>query len=339
LEQRLTQIRTIEITLNRFGLPDDETVSKLIARLDPQFPSPSRELNWLLCETLVYLQSPTVATKGLALIDQAVTQEEQIEYARSLRMLRTGWNTELRTKYFDWLLKATNYRGGASFEKFLEFIRTDALATLTPEEHTTLAAVLAKKPEKKSALENLGAMFAGRTPNNWTLDNLSASAQSGLQGRNFENGRKMFAAAACFSCHRFANEGGMTGPDLSAAGRRYSAHDLLDQIINPSKVINEQFAAVNVVTDSGKSYTGVVVNLNGDTLTLSTDLTDPNMQVKLDRKEIEQIEPSPVSPMPVNLLNLLTKDEILDLVAYVLSGGDPQHELYLKQRTTALPSR
>ena len=60
----------------------------------------------------------------------------------------------------------------------------------------------------------------------------------------------MFAAAACFTCHRFGNEGGMTGPDLTGAGRRYTPHDLLDQIINPSKVINEQFSAVTIVTES-----------------------------------------------------------------------------------------
>ena len=40
------------------------------------------------------------------------------------------------------------------------------------------------------------------------------------------------------------------------------------------------------------------------------------------------IEPSKISPMPTGLLNLLTKDEILDLAAYVLSGGNPRHDLF-----------
>ncbi len=122
----------------------------------------------------------------------------------------------------------------------------------------------------------------------------------------------------------------MTGPDLSAAGRRYSPHDLLDQVINPSKVINEQFSAVTITTEAGKVHSGVVVNLSGDTLTLNTDLTDPNLRVTIDRKEIEEMAPSAISPMPVGLLNLLTKDEVLDLVAYVLSGGEPKHEYFKK---------
>jgi len=52
-EQRLTLVRTYEIALNRFGRPDDAAVQRLVARLDPLFPAPTRELNWLLCETLV----------------------------------------------------------------------------------------------------------------------------------------------------------------------------------------------------------------------------------------------------------------------------------------------
>lgn len=329
-EQRLSLVRTVEIVLNRFGLPDKARVEKLITKLDPQFPAATRELNWLLCETLAFLQSPTVASKGIALIESAPTQEEQLEYARSLRFLRAGWTTELREAYFEWFLKAANYRGGASFEAFIEFIRTDAEASLPESEKAALAELLARKPIRKSALENLSAMFAGRSPTQWKLDELSAATQTGLKARNFENGRKMFAAAGCFTCHRFGNEGGMTGPDLTAAGRRYSPHDLLDQIVNPSKVINDQFSAVTVVTDSGSIHTGVIVNLSGDSLTLNTDLTDPNLRVSIDRKQIEQLEPSKTSPMPENLFSLLTKDEILDLLAYVLSGGDPKHDFFAK---------
>ena len=120
----------------------------------------------------------------------------------------------------------------------------------------------------------------------------------------------------------------MTGPDLTSAGRRYSPHDLLDQVVNPSKVINEQFSAVKVLTEDGDVHIGVVVNLNGDRMTLNTDLTDPNKRVDIDRKSVEQMMVSKTSPMPAGLLNPMTKDEILDLVAYLVSGGDPKHPLF-----------
>jgi len=327
-ERKLTLIRTAEITLARFGRPDDALVGELVAKFDPHFPAKSFDMNWLLCETLAYLQSPTVAAKGMALIAAAPTQEEQIEYARSLRFVTAGWTPELRTQYFEWFLKAASYTGGASFEKFLEFIRNDAVASLTAAERTQFAELLARKPVKKSVLENLATVFAGRTPTTWTLDELSTAARTDLKSRDFANGRKMFAAVGCFACHRFANEGGMTAPDLTAAGRRFSAHDLLDQILNPSKEINEQFSTVVVTTDYGKEYTGVVTNLNGDSITLNTDLTNPNEHVSIDRKQVESIEKSKLSPMPTTLLNLLTKDEVMDLLAYVLSGGDSKHPLF-----------
>lgn len=330
LERRLALVRTLQIVLNRFGRPDEQNSKALVAKFDPMFPAPTSSENWLLCETLVYLGSPNVATKAMDLIAKAPSQEEQIEYARSLRMLKSGWTKETRTAYFEWLLRASNYRGGASFEKFIEFIRNDALASLTDQEKIDLAEVLAKKPVKKTPMETMSEMFAGRTPKEWTLDELSALTKVELANRDYENGRKMFGAAACYSCHRFANEGGMTGPDLTSAGGRYSPHDLLDQIINPSKEINEQFSSVVALTDDGRVHTGVVVNLNGDTITLNTDLTDPNKRVNLDRKTIESLEVSQVSAMPTGLLNLLTKEEVMDLIAYIISSGDRNHALFKK---------
>ena len=324
--------RTLQVIFNRFGRPDEATVRQLIGRIDPLFPSNSAELNWLLCETLAWLDSPTLAAKAMALIKNSPTQEEQVQYARSIRLLKSGWTTELRTEYFEWFLKAANYRGGASFEKFIEFIRNDAVASLGADEKEQLSELLARKPVKKSALENLGEIFAGRTETKWTLDELSQAASTELKHRNYARGRKMFAAAGCYACHRFQNQGGMTGPDLTTSGRRYSVRDLLDQVIHPSKVINDQFSSVQVLTDDGRVHNGVIVNLgvrrNGDAIVLNTDLTDPNQRVTIFRDTIEELIVSKTSPMPEGLFNRMTKDEILDLTAYLISGGDSKHELF-----------
>ncbi len=327
---QLTIQRTLQVVLNRFGRPDEQRIGKLTVAIDPLFPAESFELNWLLCETLAWLQSSTVAEKALKLMESAPTQEEQVQYARSIRLLQSGWTEPLQTKYFEWFLKAANYRGGASFEKFIEFIRNDAVASLNEEQKESLKEVLAKKPEKKSALENLGEIFAGRPEKQWTLEELSQAASSDLKQRDYANGRKMFAASGCYACHRFQNQGGMTGPDLTSAGRRYSPHDLLDQVINPSKVINDQFSAVKILTDEGRIYTGVVVNLNNDQLTLNTDLSDPNKRQAINRNTIEQLVVSKTSPMPAGLFNRMTKEEILDLTAYLISGGDEGHDFFQK---------
>ena len=328
-EQRLTLVRTYEIALVRFGQPDAATTKRILAQLDPQFPAPSFDLNWLLCETLASLQSPTLAAKAIAMIKNAPGQEEQLEYARSIRFLKAGWTTELRTAQFEWFLKAANYRGGASFEKFLEFIRTDAEATLGADEKTALQTVLAKKPEKKSPLAQMAEVFAGRTTvTDWKLDTLAPAVERGLKKRDFEHGRKMFGAAGCFACHRFGNEGGMTGPDLTGAGGRYSPRDLLDQVLNPSKEINEQFVPMVITKSDGDTVTGVIVNLNGDNVMVNTDPANPFQQETIDRKKVTSIEASKVSPMPEGLMGLLTQEEIQDLTAYILSGGDRKNAMF-----------
>jgi len=330
-EEKLALVRAYQVAMVRFGKPEKAVAEKIISQLDPRFPDESFEMNWLLCETLSFLEAPSVAKKGIALLMEAPTQEEQMEYARSLRTLKSGWNKKLRTQYFNWFLKAANYRGGASFTKFIEFIRNDAVASLSTQEKKELSDLLKKKPESKTPAEVMAQAMAGRTfVKQWKFEELSKSASNDLKGRSFQTGRKMFAAGGCFACHRFGNKGGMNGPDLTGAGGRYSPHDLLEQIMYPSKEINEQFVPTFVKMKNGDVHTGVVVNLNGDRVTLNTDLYNPNQRTSVIRSGIESMGPSPVSPMPPGLLNMMEKEEIMDLLAYVLSGGKPNHEFFRK---------
>ena len=179
----------------------------------------------------------------------------------------------------------------------------------------------------------LAEAMAGRSYiKEWKLAELSKIAATGMKNRSYANGRKMFGAAGCFACHRFANEGGMTGPDLTGSSGRYNTHDLLDQIVNPSKEINEQFVPIEVITLDGRKATGIVVNLSGDSVTVNTDMFDPNQRESFDRKSLKSLEPSKVSPMPEGLLNMLKKEEILDLLAYVLSAGDANNAMFAKKK-------
>ncbi len=61
---------------------------------------------------------------------------------------------------------------------------------------------------------------------------------------------------------------------------------------------------------------------------INTNMLDPNAQVTVDRSKIEEIKPSPVSMMPEGLLSTLDKDEIADLVAYLLSRGNRESPMY-----------
>ena len=76
---------------------------------------------------------------------------------------------------------------------------------------------------------------------------------------------------------------------------------------------------------------GRIVNLNREDIMVNTDMLDPNKQVRLDRKLIESIEPSKISMMPEGLIDTLTRDEILDLAAYLYSRGDRAHKMFRKE--------
>jgi hypothetical protein len=73
---------------------------------------------------------------------------------------------------------------------------------------------------------------------------------------------------------------------------------------------------------------GKVANLNGNTLNIITNMLEPGTMTGVKTQEIEEQRPSPVSMMPAGLLNTLNRDEILDLLAYLRSGGNANDEAF-----------
>ena len=328
--QRLEVLRMYGLAFIRMGEPTAELKAKAIARLDARFPSKNPLANGMLCELLVYLQAPSAAAKSVALLQSAPSQEEQISYAVPLRLLRTGWTPGLRETYFKWLFqKAPGYRGGANFGKFMDDVRADAVVGMTKPELAALDPVIKSAPPKKSPLELLSESLAGRAfVKEWTVNDLAPVVEKSLKGRSFENGRKMFGAVACFACHRFGNEGGAMGPDLTGVAGRFSVRDLLESIVEPSKSISDQYEQIVITLVDGTQVTGRIVNLGGDGYKVNTNMFDPDEQVGVNAGKVKSIEPSKVSMMPEGLLNMLKPDEIADLVAYLMSGGDPKHAVF-----------
>jgi putative heme-binding domain-containing protein len=165
----------------------------------------------------------------------------------------------------------------------------------------------------------------------WTVDDLAEAAvtKNGLTRRNFEAGRRAFAAARCVVCHRFAGEGGATGQDLTNVAGRFSPRDLAESIIEPSKVISDQYRA-HLISAGGKQYTGRVLSEQNGKLSVLIDAEDATKVIELEKDEIDRMEPSKVSLMPADLLNVLNQEEVLDLVAYLLSRGDANDRMFQK---------
>jgi putative heme-binding domain-containing protein len=276
---------------------------------------------------LVYLKSTAVAARTMPLIEAAPTQEEQIDLARALRTLKVGWTPELRKAYFSWINRAADFKGGPSLEGFLKQIKQAAVETLSDSEKADLKPILEAPPRAKSTAATAGP--ARNFVKSWTVDELVPVVEAGLKKkRDFDKGRSLFAATNCFACHRFGDEGGAVGPDLTALSGRFGPRDLLESIILPSKVISDQYEAVIIATTDGQVVTGRIMNLHNDTMTINTNMLDPSAQVNVNRTKIEETRPSPISMMPEGLLSTLDREEIVDLVAYLLSRGDRDSKLF-----------
>src|SRR5204862_4935521 len=142
---------------------------------------------------------------------------------------------------------------------FLKLIRNDAILTLTAAEKTALGALLTADPATVKLPPEPARPFVKA----WKVADLTDALDTGLKGgRDFDRGRKLFAAGKCFSCHRYDNEGGSNGPDLSGVAGRFSPRDLLESVIDPSKEISDQYGAVEIRTHSGRLVVGRIVNLH-----------------------------------------------------------------------------
>ena len=355
--QKLEKLRIVELSFIRQGKPSPEVAKMVIDKLDKIYPSEDELMNRELSQLLIYLEAPNVITKTLALLDKAPTQEEQAHYIFHLRTLKTGWTLEQRHHYFNWFKFAqeaskgevtypkgseylvwTNqkkaaerhpaellqwfkeadrdYGDGASYPKFLANFKKDAAETLTEQERFALGSLA----EDVSLMAAYKPTRERQFVKEWTLADLESSVPDAAHGRDFKNGKAAFHDAQCILCHRFGSEGGSVGPELTAAASKYTPRDILESILEPSKVVSEQYQNVTFVNKEGDDFTGRLVDENDDRVVVQqSPLSSDRIEIK--KSDIVERRVSKVSPMPEGLVNQLTKDEVLDLLAYIVSAG------------------
>lgn len=169
----------------------------------------------------------------------------------------------------------------------------------------------------------------------WKFDELVSAFKQAPRGRSFEKGRTLFTSISCVQCHKMNGKGGNVGPDLAGVKKKLSTSkfthaDVLREMLEPSKVIDKKFQTVIIVDVQGKVHTGLVLERTGKQVKLISNPLDKKPPVTIAVDDIEEEYPSKISLMPMGLLNTLTKEEILDLVAYVVSAGDPNHPAFRK---------
>ena len=134
---------------------------------------------------------------------------------------------------------------------------------------------------------------------------------------NAKQGRVVFfdnPAAACKNCHRIAKQGETLGPDLSQIGKKYTAAQLLDQILEPSKLMDPKYVPYLMETAEGQILTGLLEKKTDEEVWLK----DARNRIhKIAAAEIELLVRQRKSLMPELLLRDLTAQQVADLVAFL----------------------
>ena len=321
---RLALLRVIEIVLMR-NESDLAAPLQFALRsyLNPAYPVGDVVIDRELARLLVALNEPTAVLKTMTLLDVAADQHDRFHYLHVLREARTGWSDDLRRRYFSALRQTDEFRGGAGLTKFLKQVRDDALASIADGKQREQYAALFKKPEAPKV--DFAKLMASRPfVKEWKMNDLAVAVATSAGQRNLANGKKLFGAAACILCHQLGGEGRVFGPDLTAVAGRFSRRDILESILDPSKAVDEKYLNVTVETLDGESHTGQIV-MQGDyrkpVLRLATNPFEPENLLEIPKVQIREHRVSNISAMPSGLLNSLSKDDILDLLAYIESGG------------------
>ena len=132
-------------------------------------------------------------------------------------------------------------------------------------------------------------------------------------------GRKLFlegAGVQCRNCHRIAGKGAEVGPDLDLIGKKYDRARILDNILNPSKEIDQKYLTWQVETKKGLTFSGLLVSKN-DSKVILKDAN--NKLTEIPANEIEVMVSQQKSLMPELLLKELTAEQVADLTAFLSS--------------------
>jgi putative heme-binding domain-containing protein len=162
----------------------------------------------------------------------------------------------------------------------------------------------------------------------WKYEELASGLADLAHGRSHAAGRQMFTVASCVACHKLENTGNQFGPELTKLDLKWTAAEVLKEMIEPSAKINEKFQTSIFQLDSGQTVTGLVIE---ETPTAYKVIENPLAKaapIEIAKDEIVNQKKSHTSLMPKGLLDKLTREEILDLVAYVLAKGEKGHTLY-----------
>jgi putative membrane-bound dehydrogenase-like protein len=139
-----------------------------------------------------------------------------------------------------------------------------------------------------------------------------------LQGGDPARGREVFFGkkVSCMACHTAGGQGGRVGPELSKIGQIRSGRDLLESIVFPSASFVRGYEPYLIRTKDGAILDGLIARETAEAIFLvQADRTER----RVARSSIEAIRQGKVSIMPQGLDLQISREELRDLIAFLLS--------------------
>lgn len=358
---RITWLRALELSLVRMGQPGKELNTRIVNYLEPHYPSSSTKINRLSGKILGFLQAPSVVSKTITLLEanQDTQQDEetvaqmsdlifrnpqygmdlaeilsntppadQIFFAMILSDVATGWTPEWREKYFKWFYDAYGYKGGRHYIGYIDKARKSALQFVPAKKQAYYDSISYNQASLNKVTDWVKIMSDGGPGRNWKLNEALEAVQSDIQPPDFDQGQLVFAASACIACHTMRGQGGSAGPDLTQLGTRFSVKDILESIIDPNKAISDQYAASVFYMNDGSTIVGRIITEGSQHYTISQNPFAPDITRDVAKKDVSKTKLSEVSSMPPALINSLNAERLKDLIAYLVAGGNKEHEIY-----------
>lgn len=357
-------LRVYEIVISRMGKIEGPAAAAIAQRLEPLYPAKSNYTNRELAKVLLALNSEPAVKKTLDLLANAkddtiqttymsssdmilrnpqygldiadmlanIPPAQQIFLATALSKSSVGWTPEYRDEYFKWYYKAFGYKGGNSYIGFIDNARKMALQNVPKDQLAMYGKMsgdsLVNDSGKRLAENVEGPKGPGR---GWEIDSALKVVDENTGIRDFKRGRELFLAVKCGSCHTVKGEGGSVGPDLTQLGTRFSKRDMLEAIIEPSKVISDQYESKVFNLKDGNSVLGRLMSEDEKNYVISQNPYAPHVTKNIAKSDVKSMNRSEVSIMPPGTLNVMSPDEVKDIIAYLMSGGNENNEIYKKK--------
>ncbi|HET8735492.1 MAG TPA: c-type cytochrome, partial [Pricia sp.] len=373
--QHVNLLRAFELTLSRFGNPNKELKTQVAEYLQPHYPAKSEVLNKSLSKTLAFLDSPKVVETTLALLESDAGERTSVMdntatdasdlilrnpqygmdialtlknmppaqhtyYGIVLSEVDTGWTPELQEDYFKWFYKAFSFKAGRSYIGFIDKARQSALTHVPKSKFEHFNTISGDSLVGSSGNELVQKAEQPEGPGkDWEMEDVKSLLADGLEGSDFEDGKNMYAATTCITCHAMRGEGENIGPDLTQLGTRFTPEDMMEAIIEPNKTISDQYNSTEFSLKNGTTVVGRLISEEDGNFIISQNPYAPEMTRKLPKEDVVDQQMSTISLMPPGLINRLNADEVKDLLTFLKAGGNPEHPIYTDKEGQTQVSR